>query len=418
MIKNVSLNTDLCFRVIFFLLFTVVMSITVSGQEVWTIKQFLDFERNDKILPFEDNIHFINNKAKGMPFVENYEFRTETDQMELENQRFQFRLKFNSKDERKAYDKILMANKDRYFWLQAQYRLEEIEERYGNIIDLYFMQREEILLNREFELLQDKKIVLKKLLDSQVQIEVEGWISNENEIFNLRLDSIELEMQKKEIAQKIFGQERALPVLENSNFIQIETLKKRVADILKSDSKNPDEEMSKAEVNLADAEYQLEIAEGNKWLNFAQVEYQSDDKISFQREIGIGTSITIPSKRNNRVKKDDAALELIESTYKHKIEEEEYRRDLRLEESKLKGLFNQLENLKILIEDQKLDSMFKDFADQKIVSPLVLIGLKQSILKNNRKLQNLEKDIYESYINLLVLKAAFINQPEINYLSE
>lgn len=418
MIKSVSLNTMQGVRTIICLMVLMSLPKSMSSQEVWTTQQFLDFERDNTILPFEENLNFINTKAKGMPFVDNYEFRTETDEMELERQRFQFRLEFNSKEERKAYDRILMANRDRYFWLQAQYKQEAKEDRYNAIVDLYFLQREDELMQQEFELLKDKKTVLKKLLDSKSDIEIADWIGNEDELFNLRLDSIDLEVQRKEIARTIFGAERSLPRIDVSNFLRLATIKNKLPQLLEEDAKNPDDEIAKAEMNIADAEYQLEIAEGNKWLNFAQIEYQADDRISFQREVGLGTSITLPSKRNNRAKKNEAALELIEKTYENSIQEEENKRELLFEAAKLRGLFNQLDELNALIEGQKLDEIFTNFENQKIVSPLVLISIKRSILKNKKKQLNLEKDIYDSYINVLSRIGAFVNQPETNYLSE
>ena len=81
-------------------------------------------------------------------------------------------------------------------------------------------------------------------------------------------------------------------------------------------------------------------------------------------------------------------------------------------------MLNQYEEFKQLRESQNLEVIYKDFAEKKIVSPTVLIGIKRSIVKNEKKQLNLEKDIYESYINLLTYKAAFLTVPKINYLSE
>lgn len=418
MIISVSLYTVDYLRLIIALVFPLLMSVSLTGQESWTTDQYLEFEINDISLPFEENINFLTNKAKGMPFVDNYEFRTETDEMELEQQQFQFRFQFNSREERKAYDKILSATKDRYSWLQSQYELDLWEERYKSVLDLIFLQKEQILIGQEFALLLDKKTVLKKLLDNKNQIDVEDWMGNENEIFNLRLDSIDLDLKKKEIGQKIFSSDRFLPELDDSNFIQIENLKNRVTDLLEKKTKHPEQEMAIADRNLADAEFQLENAEANKWLNFAQIEYQSDNKLSFQKEVSLSTSITIPSKNNNRIKKNDATLDLLERAYKANIKEDENERDIQLEKAKFFDLLNQYDEFKKLREDQNLESIYKDFAEKKIVSPTILIGIKRSIVKNDKKQLNLEKDIYESYINLLTHKSAFLSVPKINYLSE
>jgi len=418
MIRSMSLNTISCYRSILILFFIALLSLDLEGQRVWTVDQLLDLNLIEDELPYQKNLNFINNEAKGMPFVDRYEFRTETDEMEFERQQYQFRVKFNSSDERKAYDQILSANKDRYSWLQAQFELEVWEERYKNIIDLYFYQKEMDLLGQDLELLSDKKKVLKKILDNETQVDVSEWISNEAEIFDVLSDSLELELKKKGILQKLFGRVGQIIELDVFNFIQIQSINRIVAEVENVATQHPDNALVMAEEKLAYAEYNLELAEANRWLEFAQIQYKSDDDVSFQKEISLGTSITIPYKNNNRVKKNDAALELLEKKYEANIEEEENKKGLFLEEAKIKSLFEQLDDFKVMRENQKLDSMFESFSEDKIVSPLVLIGLKRSILRNAKNQMDIEKDIYESYINILTKKAAFLKVPRINYLKD
>ncbi len=416
MSKSVSSNTVLGCRLVIALLFFAQMSTCLKSQEVWTSDQFLNFDGRTNELPFQQNLDFLNNKAKGMPFVDRYEFRTETDEMDFEQQQYQFRFRFNSSDERKAYDKILIANKNKYTWLQAQYELEFWEEKYSNIVDLYFCQKEMELVRQDFELLKDRKTVLKKILDNEGSVDVNDWISNEGEILNALSDSLEIELQKKEILQKLFGSDRLTPRLDESGFIRISKIKEIVSKVMSDTNQHPDEGLILAEEKLAGAEYKLELAEAKRWLEFAQIQYQSDDKLSFQREISLGTSITIPNKNNNRVKKNEAALELLEKSYETKLKQEENKREVLIEEAKFYSLIEQLETYREMIKNQRFDSIFESYSEKKIVSPLVLIGIKRSILSNAKKQLDIEKDIYESYINLLTKKAAFLKVPRINYL--
>lgn len=408
----------LCSRVTMAILVFVQLTMSdVSGQELWTSDQFLNLDQKTNV-PYQENLNFLKNKAKGMPFVDRYEFRTETDEMEFEQQQYQFRFKFNSSDERKAYDKILVANADKYSWLQAQYELDVWEEKYSNIVDLYFVQKEMKLIREDLELLRDKKKVLRKIIDNEARIEVSDWISNEDEIFNVLSDSLELELQKKEISHMIFGFDRTSPMLDDIDFIQIESVKERISEIIMNEISHPDEGLAIAEEKIADAEYELELAESRRWLEFAQIQYQAENNLSFQRELSLGTSITIPNKNNNRVKKNDAALELLEKSYETMLKKEETEKETLLEQAKLMGLFDQHEAFIDMRKKQKLDSIYLSFAEKKLVSPLVLLDIKRAILKNAQKQLNFEKDIYESYIILLTQNAAFLNVPRKNFLKD
>lgn len=418
MVYNASPNTNIMMRHIIPLVFIILLSQGVSSQEIWTTDQYLRLGSNTNSLPFQKSLDFLENEVKGMPIIASYEFRTETDEMDLDRQQFQFRMKFNSREERKAYQKVLAANKQKYTGLQTRYVLGQIEERYKSVLDLYFLQKEELLIKESFDLLYDKKTVLTKILDNQIEVDVEDWINNENEIFELQSDSLELQLQKSELSRQIFGFQRDLPRLEDMRFISIETIKNRLGSILTLEGKHPSERIAMADREIADAEYQLEIAEGRKWLNFAQIEYQSDDKLSFQREVSLSTSIVLPTKNNNRVKKNEAVLDLLESTYELNLEVEEHTKEIQDEKAKLLGLIDQWNAFKILRENQKLSATYKEYVEKKLVSPLVLIGIKKAILRNARKQMNLEKDIYESYLTLLTLKGAFVNSPTTNFLSE
>jgi len=418
MTKNMSSNKALWYNLLVVFLLSAGFASNLEGQEIWTADQFLNFDQSNESLPFEDNLDFLNNKAKGMPFVDQYEFRTETDEMQFDQQQYQFRFKFNSGDERKAYDKILIANKSKYEWLQRQYELDVWEEKYKNIVDLYFNQKEMDLVRQDLELLADKKRVLRKLLDSDPKIEVTDWVTIEGEIFNALSDSLNLTVEKKEISQRIFGTDRDAPLLDESNIIGFSEVKEIVSELMSSTYQHPDEGLAMSEEIIAGAEYKLELAESKRWLEFAQIQYQSDNKLSFQNELSFGTSITIPNKNNNRVKKNEAALELLEKSYETKIKQEENKKEVLTEESKILGLIDQLEGYKKMRDDQKLNAMYESYSEKKIVSPLVLIGIKRAILNNDKKQLDIEKDIYESYINLLTKKAVFLSVPSKNYLKK
>ena len=417
MFKSVSSNTELCCRRALLVVIMVQFSLLLNGQVIWTSDQFLELDQNTINLPYEKNINFID-QAKGMPFVDRYDFRTETDEMDINQQRYQLRFQLNSRDERKAFDKIMIANKSKYKWLQAQYELDKWEERYNNIIDLYFNQSEMDLVKQDLELLADKKTVLKKILDNEVQVDVGDWLANEAELFKVQSDSMELELNRKEISQKLFGPDRLAPRLEASDCITVEEMLVIVNSILVDSLSHPDEGLAKAEEEVAQAEYQLEEAESRKWLEFAQIEYQWDDNLSFQRELSFGTSISLPSKGNNRAKKNEAALELLEKNYELRLEQEGNKEVLSLAETKMLSLIAQLESFQSMRRDQKLEETFESYVENRVVSPLILINIKRTILDYNKKELELEKDIYEVYIDILTRKAAFLKSPRRNYLKD
>ena len=416
MLKEVSAYIHNYSYILIFALLSICNSTVLRSQSVWTTDQYLSFEAQEEPLPYQESIDFLNHKAKGMPMIDNYEFRTETDEMEFLRQRYQFRMQFNSSDERKAYDKILLANKDKYKWLQSKYELDKWEEKYKNIIDLYFNQLEFEMLKEELILLEDKKTILTKILNNDVNGDISDWISNENDILDLRTDSMELVHRRNEIGQKIFKSDRTVPSIDGTSWIGLADLQKVLDEVLENEQLHPDDGLVVAEEKMANAEYQLELAESKKWLEFAQIQYQSDDDLNFQKELSFGTSIVIPHKNNNRARKNETALDLLEKNYETIKEHEDRKNELLLERARFNDLVQQYEVYKEMREGQQLESMYDSYESEKLVSPLVLIGLRRSVLGQLKKQMNIEKDVYNSYINLLTLKSAFLIDPGRNYL--
>ncbi|MEM9549139.1 MAG: hypothetical protein AAGA77_24340, partial [Bacteroidota bacterium] len=290
------------------------------------------------------------------------------------------------------------------------------EDRYNTIIDLYFNQRELDFIKQDLEFLADKKTVLRKILNNEVQVDVGDWMANESELFKIQSDSIELELKRKEISLRLLGPDRLAPRIEDSDFIDVEQIQQMVAEILVDSLDHPDEGLAKAEEEVAQAEYQLEEAEARKWLEFAQIQYQWDDDLPFQRELSFGTSISLPSKGNNRAKKNEAVLELLEKNYELRLEQEENKEALILDEAKMLSLIEQWKSFRQMREDQKLEETYQSYSENRVVSPLVLINIKRTMLGYDKKQMELEKDIYEVYIDILAKKAAFLKIPRRNYL--
>ncbi|MDF1694526.1 MAG: hypothetical protein P1U56_01755 [Saprospiraceae bacterium] len=391
--------------------------LSVNGQEIWTPSQYLGLNQTQKESPYRASLDFLENDAKGMPFIDNYEFRTETSENDFAQQQFQLRFQFNSSDERKAYDKVLSTHAEKYKLLEAQYESDIWEEKYKNIVALYFIQREENLWRQDIELIKDKKKVLQKILDNTGQLDVAEWISNETELSNLYADSLELALKRNEIGFKIFSIDRDVPRVDDTQIISVDAIVESLSTLKDEVELHPDIQLLKVEEKLAEAEFELEDAESKKWLKFAQLEYQSDNNESFQNELSFSTSIIIPNKNNNRIKKNDVILDVLEQKYKTSIEREEGEKEFLLLGKKLEGLHIQLTEFLRICEVQDLEGLFQSYAEKKSVSPIFLIGIKRSILKNEKKQLKIEKDIYDTYINLLSKTGAFIKTPRKNYLT-
>jgi hypothetical protein len=149
-----------CFRWLLICFFINLNGTSFSQISVTTTEVLARHGSDNNQLPYSENLNFLNNKAGGIPIVESFEFRTETDELLFNQQEYLIRFDLNSSDERKAYDRVLATNKQLYGLLQAEYVSDLIARDYGTLIDYYFDLSELDLVKENLHMVHDKRIIL------------------------------------------------------------------------------------------------------------------------------------------------------------------------------------------------------------------------------------------------------------------
>ncbi|MFT4536580.1 MAG: hypothetical protein ACJA1A_000030 [Saprospiraceae bacterium] len=404
-----------CFRWLLICFFINLNGTSFSQISVTTTEVLARHGSDNNQLPYSENLNFLNNKAGGIPIVESFEFRTETDELLFNQQEYLIRFDLNSSDERKAYDRVLATNKQLYGLLQAEYVSDLIARDYGTLIDYYFDLSELDLVKENLHMVHDKRIILARLLSNAEEVNVSDWLSNQDDIISLVTDSIELEQSISIIKSMFFGDENKSVSFDD--FISLEKLREVVDTYLIDNSPTISSELAAIEEIKAKAEYALEEAETNKWLQYLQVRYQADNDVAFQKELSFSSSINIPTKSTNKVKRNEAALEVWDKKYDRIIEEEKDLRAFKSNVLKLKSLVVQYSTLKKMMDDQLLEKTYYDYQDLGSVSPLVLLSVQKNINRYKSKQLEALKNIYEAYLELVTNSALMIREPRINFLS-
>ncbi len=390
--------------------------VAISQISVTTTDVLARHRIDNNQLPYSDNLNFLKNKAGSIPIVESYEFRTETDEFVFDQQEYLIRIDLNSSDERKAYDRVLATNREIYSLMQDEYMSDFIERDYRTLVDCYFDFAELEFVKDRLEMGKDKRTVLVRLLSNADEVNINNWLSNQNDIISLVRDSLELEQSLSNMKSLFFKDENIQ--MNFNDFISLEKLKEVVDSYLIDGGANISSKMAAIEEVKAKAEYAMEEAETNKWLQYLQLRYQADNDVAFQKELSFSSSINIPTKSTNKVKRNEAALEVWDKKYDRIIEEEKNKRAFNSNIIKLESLVIQYNTLKKIIEDQKLEETYNDFLELGSVSPLILLGILKNINRNESKQLDAKKNIYEVYLDLITNSPLLIKEPRINFLSD
>jgi len=245
-------------------------------------------------------------------------------------------------------------------------------------------------------------------------VDISQWMDIEEDILEAELDSISKQQSIKSLEALLKNEGDPI---DYSNLISINKIEATALELMTYGNPSIKAQIAQAEGQKALAELEMEEAEANKWLDFAQLQYQDKDKLSLQQEISIGTSINLPYSGNNRIKRNEATLEVLEREYRFNKEQEEQTTTLATKFDQMANSIAEWKSYTRKIATYDLPSSYTRYSQTPGISPLTLIDIRKSILKFDSKLLDISKDIYNEYLDIIFNAGALTSNSKINYLS-
>jgi len=349
------------------------------------------------------------------PHIEGLEFRTETNDFDLSEQDYTFRISPTSKKIRKAQKDLyeLYVNNPENPLLSTLNS--EIETSYQSWIELYVTHERQALSEDLLDLMEEKKAVLEKMIILP-DFKLKDFVDLQKEVAELDIDKVLLEQKQKAIATSYDLQYSSFSFIDLINVDEIEsTIKSIDPNSLSQDDK---EEIALYEKDLLQKELNLELAENQKIFEWGQLAYRGINGNPLKEVVSIGAAFRWPHDGNNRLKIEELKIKLNQIDGDRFIEDEKL--SIATESAKAETLakietYRRIVNLR---ETQKI-------ATQKIVSlllkdqnvdPIDLLNIKEDELKEQIASLELLEGIYNSYINTLSVSRLMYKMPLNNYL--
>ncbi len=384
-----------------------------------SIKEILGSAKREKsMLRHQQQMDFIGKKSYEMPWLDGIEFRTETNDFVLREQEFTARASNNSRAERKAESSFQKTMKKIYSTDEQILLTDFLEERYRLIVETYFLQTHLSLKKASGKVHKDQLKVLQK------SVNLSGFKIN---------DLIKADNSRKENEREILELEEALTY--NQQVISDWTKSKKGFEI-KGDFIPIDKVMEKARklklnahshvklmrwaLNIERSDRELDIieAQNRKWVDFYQVKYGSSNPTEFRSDFTIGIGLRIPLKKSIRIKTSEIKIEkLIDENNKAHIKEE-LQEEMKFILSKMETKYRLYQLLNSQIQNSQANTIYQKYKNIEGTSPLALLQLKESDLKTQYELFEVEQNIYQLYIDLIVASGHIAKVPFVNFLSE
>lgn len=363
----------------------------------------------------EEAASFLMAHPPTMSWIDKLEFRTETGNFDLRQQEYVFRLSPSSITAKNRQSDLVGVLNDQYALQTRKALHESLAQAYEQLIDLYAADREIELHNEALEIDNQHLTVLGQIgqvdganLKDLLQVEED----RQQRLSRLQ----ELERSRQLLERPLTGNTSA-PAPEDLTTYPWITEDQMAATLANSPQEPATPIMiAQSKLDAVKMEQRVEKAEREKVLDFVQSRYQQDPKDPFREEFSISMGVNIPYAKAGNVKRQELALEQLESEQKiTSLQRQTHQRlnDLRVE-------FELLRQQKQMQEEQWANSFLQKMETGALpglsTEPLLILEAKKARIKYALRILDLEQKAFEVYVKWLDLSGTLSQTPLINHL--
>jgi len=387
--------------------------VTVLGARAQNIDRINSSEFLSQTFVIAERSPVIENQSIRFPWIEQYDIRTETRDLDFEKQEYTLRLDPSSRKKRNAYKALYQmytANPD----LRAyDFQNEKIYSAYRSWVTLYFIEKRN-LISEELQILYADKALLseRKLNASEISFK---------ELIDVELSNTDLEIKSFDDAllTDFFLVKYAMEnkLLDFTDMISIEEVLLTVESMVAAESGSELEKYN-YDQEIINREIAIEKAEGKHYFDFLQFKYQGphDDLLAERFSIGMGAEI--PNTGTRKLKIEELKLKQLELERDYENDKQEV--NIAMSETKAEIILeikSFMFKKEVRIQQAKrLEVIGQKVQTQEGYDPEILLDIKEKKLKSSLNILDLEESIYEDYIKLLAESLQLFKQPFQNHL--
>lgn len=337
------------------------------------------------------------------------DFRTETDEFDVDRQQYLVRVSPSTGKIRKAQSQLHQEYLSEAALEKEKYRKSFIKKAYEDWLDIYEKHQRLSLERAILAVILDEQIVIQKLAAASLTATTEV---------------AEIQQKINELKIDIYTYENELSLLYDSDeetdfsdLITLEAIRQKIT--IDTDLNQPllDQEMVQ-KMSLVDAEMQLERAEGNQFFDFFQVQYNGPHREIWEEKLSVTLGFTIPFSSDRKLKMQGLKIEKESLQQEQQVAQTLQQKKITEQLNKIQFLFRKWDFIRSLNSEseQQAEGLAQKESAESVSTPLWQLSQKAEQLNNSSKQLDAKVAIYEAYIRLLDLSAILYIQPFTNHL--
>ena len=384
-----------------------------------TISEYIGSAAEDPRLKTNKEIGEAFEQGGDTPVVKGLEFRSETGNFDILEQTYELRLYFRGFGETKRSRELMKNSKDIQ---KAQYKLalsEVVFEKFNSVLTYINNKKTLLLLDSLKEILEDKIKVTGKMGTLSGKTTDVDILEIEDKITDIEIKKAELESEIESVLLDVQASDKNIvPAFDREKIISVNEIKEFInsLDPENTDSKALDD-LHRQKMLIVESEIALEEAKERDWLKYVSLGYDTEDRRDRpSRGFSIGFAISIPgfkSNQNSLLKKRLKSISDNSDFYAEKrLAEAAVNSDLIM----LKRKIRQYELMAEKREKETESGILAKYSSIEGVDPMIILKLKERIVKQDIKTAGLKAEIYALYIDLCHLTGVFEEESGKNSL--
>ncbi|MBR4489903.1 hypothetical protein IKP13_04645 [bacterium] len=386
-----------------------------------TIAEYIEAAKDDPRLKSKKAMSDSIDDSNDTPGIKGLEFRSETGNFDIMEQKYALRLYFKGFGETRSSREFVKNMQALHKLDYISARSEVLFERYRAVVTYIQHKKELKIIETMRELLNDKLSVTEKIGDITGETTEIDKMDIEDKITEIEMRRIEVESTVETIEAIVKNDmgEEMTPAFDKEKIVSVGDIEKfaQSLDDIHGATKAESSYQTLREI-VAGNEIALEQAKERDWLKYIALEYNTDDRTKRpSRGFSIGFAITIPGFKNNQTSIIKKQIKSLEQNSDFESQSRIKETEIRIALLTLKREIRQYKTLAERKDDIEKSGILQKYSSIEGVNPMMVIKLKEKILKKELKLAELEFKIYEKYINLAYLMGLYEDWQSGNFLS-
>ena len=356
---------------------------------------------------------YTDRRRVRLPWIQEYEYRTETDEFDLDRQEHALRISPSSPGLHRAQRNLAEHYRRKRSVVETDYRNRRIEDAYVAWKDLYIREQQLTSYARLQDVLSDR-LIIRQRQTQQSDADFREVLDMREKLNEVRVRRYELELATRRLREQ-FGLDTAA-TLAPDKMLSVEEI---MVQLMNDDviPRDPRLDEYQYERELIERETALEKAEKRQFLDFVQVRYNGPHDEVLRERVQLRLALVLPTSGNRNLKLEELRLEQEELAREQQVRSQELERRMTEQQQRVRdriGVYRKFVQVKEE-ELRELRALAQAIAQRRGSDPDLLLKINEDTEEIRLEKLERQEEIYDDYLEYLVLSGQLFAEPLKNH---